>query len=409
MQIYKTILANIVVYLNSNSPSGIPMRFFLFFVLTIINLASNGQALTGLNLNYWYDPNHEMEFALAPVKMGDRMMLYYQLNSNRKENSIDLYSISWELRNSLGDRSGQELIGNNAVLNKSENQLQGVLIAALPTSLSYAIAKIINTESQETFYFYKPLDPIWPVNISIAIEDKPWFQNYLPQGKKVVINTKDDKPVYCFYYNEIFAPALPPFAEPVRSDPFLKADSIFTLQHSFTPTRNGLYLMQEDTTSAQGLSFLALDGGFPKYNSIAALAEPLIYISTDEEYQQLKAAKNDKAMFDRVILDITRDKDRARNFMRSYFQRVEAANRYFSDYKEGWKTDRGMIYIIYGIPDEVSRTTTNEIWFYKEYKAKFIFNKSGSVFCPEIYKLQRDNQHMARWFALVDLWRKSRF
>jgi GWxTD domain-containing protein len=167
--------------------------------------------------------------------------------------------------------------------------------------------------------------------------------------------------------------------------------------------------MQEDTASAQGLSFLAMDGGFPKYNSISALEPPLIYISTDEEYQQLLEAKNDKSSFDRVILDITRDRDRARNFMRSYFQRVEASNRYFSDYKEGWKTDRGMIYIIYGLPDEVSRTTTNEIWFYKEYKARFIFNKSGSVFCPEIYKLERDNQHMARWFALVDLWRKSRF
>ena len=384
------------------------MRITLF-LLVIISIAGQGQALTSLNLNYWYDPNHEIEFAMSPVKMGDKAMIYYQLVSNRKENSTDIYSITWELRNSLTDRSGQELVGNDAVLNKTESKLQGVLITANPTSVSFALAKVTNKETQTVFYFYKPLDPEWPVNIAIAIDDKPWFQNYLPKGKKIVINTKDDKPIYCFLYKKNFSPALPPFAEPVRSDPFLKADSVFVIERSFTPTTNGLYLMQEDTTSAQGLSFLAMDGGFPKYNSISALEPPLIYISTDEEYQELLEAKNDKASFDRIILDITRDRDRARNFMRSYFQRVESGNRYFSDYKEGWKTDRGMIYIIYGLPDEVSRTTTNEIWFYKEYKARFIFNKSGSVFCPEIYKLERDNQHMARWFALVDLWRKSRF
>jgi GWxTD domain-containing protein len=381
----------------------------IFFLLVIVSLTGRGQALTSLNLNYWYDPNNEIEFAMSPVKMGDKMMIYYQLTSNRKENSTDIYSITWELRSNLSDRSGQELTGNDAVLNKSESQIQGVLITEKPTSVSVALAKVTNKENQTVFYFYKPFDPEWPVNISIAIDDKPWLQNYLPKGKKIIVNTKDDKTIYCFLYKKNFSPAQPPFSEAVRSDPFLKADSVFEIQHSFTPKTNGLYFMQEDTTSAQGLSFLAMDGGFPKYNSISALEPPLIYISTDEEYQNLLEAENDKASFDRIILDITRDRDRARNFMRSYFQRVEAANRYFSDYKEGWKTDRGMIYIIYGLPDEVSRTTTNEIWFYKEYKAKFIFNKSGSVFCPEIYKLQRDNSHMARWFALVDLWRKSRF
>jgi hypothetical protein len=129
-------------------------------------------------------------------------MIYYQLISNRKENSAELYSISWELRNNLSDRSGQELTGNDAVLNKSESQLQGVFITEKPASVSVVLAKVTQKESQSLFYFYKPLDPEWPVNISIAIDDKPWFQNYLPKGKKIVVNTKDDKTV--FFIKRIF-------------------------------------------------------------------------------------------------------------------------------------------------------------------------------------------------------------
>ena len=109
------------------------MRYILFYLMTI-SLTGTGQALTSLNLNYWYDPNHEIEFAMTPVKMGERVMLYYQLTSNRKENSIDLFSITWEIRKGLGDRAGEELTGNNAVLNKSENQLQGVLISQAPVN-----------------------------------------------------------------------------------------------------------------------------------------------------------------------------------------------------------------------------------------------------------------------------------
>jgi GWxTD domain-containing protein len=384
------------------------MKLLPILLLTVA-IEGFGQSLTSLNFNYWYDPNHEIDFVLSPVNTGTNMLVYYQLISNRKENSVDLYSISWETRSSLGDRNSKVLTGKDSILNKSESLIQGVLKIQSPDGNSFVIAKIVNKDTDGAFYFYKPLDLLWPVSTTVTVDNKPWFRNYLSKDKNVSLGLNPEKKSFCFVYKTNFSAAIPPFAEPVRGDPFLKADSVFTIQGSFTPSAKGLYLVQEDTTSAQGLSFLVTDSAFPKYNSIETLTGPLIYISTDEEYQKLTAAKFDKAAFDGVILDITRDKDRAKNFMRSYFQKVEAANRYFSDYKDGWKTDRGMIYIIYGLPDEVSRTTTNEIWFYKTYKARFIFDKSGSVFCPEIYKLRRDSEFKGRWFAQVDLWRKSRF
>lgn len=384
------------------------MRFLLFLLLAA-GVEGFSQSLTGLNFNYWYDPNNEIDFTLSPVNVGRNVLVYYQLIANRKENSVDSYTISWETRAGLGERAGKPLIGKDSLLNKSESQRLGVISIPRPDALAFIVAKVVNNETGAVFYFYKPLDPLWPVNTTVLMENALWLRNYLPKDQKISLGVRPDKKVYCFIYKNNFAAAIPPFAEPLRSDPFLKADSVFEFPDSFTPKTKGLYLLQDDTTSARGISFLVSDSGYPKYNSIATLTGPLIYITTDEEYQQLLDAKADKAAFDRVILDITRDKDRAKNFMRSYFQRVETANRYFSDYKEGWKTDRGMVYIIYGLPDEVSRTTTNEIWYYQNYKTRFVFNKSGSVFYPEIYKLQRDNEFTGRWFAQVDLWRKSRF
>jgi hypothetical protein len=44
------------------------------------------------------------------------------------------------------------------------------------------------------------------------------------------------------------------------------------------------------------------------------------------------------------------DSDRARRIAALYYRRTAAANRLFSNYKAGWKTPRGMIYILFGPP-----------------------------------------------------------
>ena len=110
-----------------------------------------------------------------------------------------------------------------------------------------------------------------------------------------------------------------------------------------------------------------------------------------------------------MILDITNDKDRAKNFMRSYFKRVEYANLFFTSFKEGWKTDRGMIFIVFGAPDEVQVTGQQEIWSYKNPRQSFYFNKAGSVYSPDHFVLTRDSKFTENWYLTIDLWRKSRF
>ena len=141
--------------------------------------------------------------------------------------------------------------------------------------------------------------------------------------------------------------------------------------------------------------------------------EPLIYITTKNEKTKLDNIGNSKDKFDKFWIELTNSTNRAKKIIRRYYRRVETANRYFTTYKEGWKTDKGMIYIIFGPPNEVYFKGREEIWQYLENefmpKISFTFIQTQSIFSPEASVLVRHEKYRSAWFRAVDLWRKGRF
>jgi GWxTD domain-containing protein len=74
------------------------------------------------------------------------------------------------------------------------------------------------------------------------------------------------------------------------------------------------------------------------------------------------------------------DSKTSRNeLMEEYFARVAYANKNFTGYMEGWKTDRGMVLIRFGLPQNVDRhpfdseSKPYEIWYYYDQNREFIF------------------------------------
>ncbi len=66
--------------------------------------------------------------------------------------------------------------------------------------------------------------------------------------------------------------------------------------------------------------------------------------------------------------------------MYTFFHRVDEVNRIYGQrFKEGWETDRGKSYLLYGKPDrqEINRTSVNakpyEVWYYDALKQKLTF------------------------------------
>jgi GWxTD domain-containing protein len=278
--------------------------------------------------------------------------------------------------------------------------------------VQFLTVKLLNNVLQKAWLFYVALEPNYPVREHLLAGDVPVLMPYINKNSTVSVAGTAPESIVS-YYSDDFPAATPAFSEALgRVSKGVTIDSTFRIAKNepVTFTKKGLYLVQPDTSVAEGLAFRVEDD-YPRLARIENLADPLIYICTRQEFERIKQAKGEKKAFDRIILNITGDAERAKTFMRSYFRRVELANLYFTSYKEGWKTDRGMIFIIFGLPDEVFRLGNRELWSYKSssIKASFEFTKSSTVFDPDNYVLIRQKKYQNTWYEVIDLWRNARF
>ena len=94
-----------------------------------------------------------------------------------------------------------------------------------------------------------------------------------------------------------------------------------------------------------------------------------------------------------------------------YYDRVEEANTFFSGLQEGWRTDRGMIHIVMGVPDKVRDDRWREIWFYGEEGSPncviMVFDKRENRLDDNVFVLQRDGSYRNIWDRVVTSWRNG--
>ena len=142
------------------------------------------------------------------------------------------------------------------------------------------------------------------------------------------------------------------------------------------------------------------------------MVKPTRYICSRAEYDQLLNSEFLKSSMDHFWKSKTGSKERAKEIIRKYYKRVENANLHFSSYIEGWKTDRGMISIIYGAPNVVSKSNDMEVWVYGDESnvnsLSFVFNKMENPFSENDFKLQRSPAYRSSWYKAVDAWRSGR-
>lgn len=109
----------------------------------------------------------------------------------------------------------------------------------------------------------------------------------------------------------------------------------------------------------------------------------LQYIATSEEMDNLRKLKTNSEKEKRFI-EFWKKKDPSpatpRNeLMVEYYNRIKIANERYSHYTEGWRSDMGMVYIIYGNPSNVDRhpfeneTKPYEVWDYYDINRQFVF------------------------------------
>lgn len=387
-------------------------RYYLFLAIyTCLLVTGVAQSLRDINFSYLYDQGVEFNLAFKVYSSGNQQLLYFEFVSTNPAKSTSEYSLQWELRNTINDKEGPELAEPEWLTNTTGVK-SGLLKLNETSPGQLIVAKIIYSASRKAWYFYKPLRE--PSHFALLQNNQPVTNTYIRINELMSFTGFDQhKQLSVSLYKTDFPAASPPFSTAqARVSPTLKPDSTFTLLPDQTVrfSKKGLYLIQQDTTGSVGLAFRVEDD-YPKLGKIETLVGPMIYVCEKKEMDKLRSAKGDKALFDKTIISITGSTDRAKIFMRNYFKRVEQANQLFSSYKEGWKTDRGMIYIIFGPPEEVYLLGDRVVWEYKNnyFKGRFIFTKASTLFDPENHVLIRDKKFTDNWYQLVDLWRKARF
>jgi GWxTD domain-containing protein len=199
---------------------------------------------------------------------------------------------------------------------------------------------------------------------------------------------------------------------PAKGSELLSIDSVevLTPERYFTLHDPGLYFFQADSTTTQGTSIVVTDQSFPQPMEISDLTEPLIYITTRNENQKLKENLSDKQALDKFWLSTVGSADLARSAIKNFYQNVEDANALFTSYKEGWKTDRGMIYTVMGPPISMTKEADSETWIYQSAGSedlRFVFKKISNIFSNNHYELFRDKSYDRPWFLAIDRWRKG--
>ena len=113
--------------------------------------------------------------------------------------------------------------------------------------------------------------------------------------------------------------------------------------------------------------FAIRSDNYPTLITPRELAEPLIYLMNGRDYEQLMNINNPdslKEVMDRFWLNHLGSIRDARDVINLFYTRVEFANKHFTNFKEGWKTDRGMMYILFGPPWYIESRRNSLIWSY---------------------------------------------
>ena len=135
--------------------------------------------------------------------------------------------------------------------------------------------------------------------------------------------------------------------------------------------------------SQKSRDFAITDKQFPLVTNIKTLAEATIYLHSGAETKlsgRLPSTPDSiKHALDLFWAEFGENTYRARSIISGYYSRVEEANLMFSTYKEGWKTDPGMVYILFGPPSNIERNPGGMSWYYptrqSEYPLVFYFDR----------------------------------
>lgn len=256
-------------------------------------------------------------------------------------------------------------------------------------------------------------------NFLLMHHGKLLYNNYVKGGDTLTVLTKRStiQQLIADVYHTNVGPAPPPFSNRQRDDLPGKADSSYVAvfdangQTTVVVPSSGFLHLRPSPVNATGLTLLVFEPTYPNIGSAETMVACARYVMNKEEYQQCIDSKEKKAAIDKFWMTLAGNNDRAREMIRRYYSRVAEANKFFTSYCEGWKTDRGLIFIIYGPPTNTYRSKRDEVWVYgneaNPSSLRFVFNKVQNNFSQNDYVMERSPFYRDVFHSAVDVWRQG--
>jgi GWxTD domain-containing protein len=404
--------------------------------LSILLACSSTTRVSLYNLSYVYEQDvlftdlpalvfhsdDSTSLVVSEIHLGD--LRYQNLPGTDLKSSA--YRLKYRLLDSYDAKtvldSGSVISGDTMNAGRNINILRSLEIRTRDVSQAVLELELTDLHRKETVRKYITVSRSTPFGrqnfMMLNADNYPVFRDHISSEEEVRILCND--PMISLLrvrsYHRDFPIARPPFVEE-RQDVFdYQADSMFTVSlvngrtELFTLPREGFYHFQVDTAIREGFTIFRFYDGFPEITATAQLINPLRYISTKAEYEKIMEAEGQKEAVDDFWLNTAGNPARARTLIQSYYGNVEEANQYFTSYQEGWKTDRGIIYIIFDEPDYVYRSATSEEWLYGDPEhrnsLRFDFVKVRNPFTDNDYMLIRDPSMKDPWYITVQSWRR---
>ncbi|MCE7993496.1 MAG: GWxTD domain-containing protein [Roseivirga sp.] len=402
------------------------MRNLIIAILMLGTVATSAQSrMSSAETSYLYDMDHEFLIDHRIATEGNSYKVYLRFRLNSGMVKISDYDIGYDLRNSYIDEkllnSGAKLDTSHIVGNgfreffyafefeKEEDQnLLVIQIDNIAKNRRYLKDIALSTKSSAISQ---------PFLIFDAETDLPVFDPYVSTDARIKIkNVVGSSSSFSMTGRENNAPiAIPPFDDATVNElAEIRLDTVYGVKadEEFQFSNPGFYEVtdNDDPTSVMGL--LVTDSYFPYYSQYADMIMPLIYISTNQEFNVLLAADDQKSKFESFVLNtISSNTNIAQEFIKYYYRRLRKSAQLFSTSAEGWKTDRGMVYQVYGDPAQVFRNENTELWVYSLEnggRTRFIFDILPGPAGTTQYKLIRGKKYREGWMNAVTRWRSGR-
>ena len=256
--------------------------------------------------------------------------------------------------------------------------------------------------------------------LPMGLNGLPLFNDHVRPGTALKVETDSHAGVLLSvaHYKPIDKLPAPVFAN--VAPPALNADpdSSFTIQvgadgtFEFTAGASGFYHFRADTSSMAGYTLFVPTDSYPTVATGTDMVPPLRYITSLKEWDVISTSRNPRKDVERFWTDASGGRDRAREAIAGYYGRVESANRHFTSYEEGWRTDRGLVHIIFGTPSTIRKDERGETWVYGDeanlMSMVFTFVRRDEPFSDNDLVLQRDPQLKSAWYRNVESWRNGR-